>query len=122
MHDADEAIRIVENLLHGLQRQATTRPELTSCVEALGVVLDRAKRHDLLRTATADRVLRLEEVNRRLRRAVRALAIAASELRRLGSTEATGLIEAARQEAVRMNESAGRGLTRTLPGRLIRVG
>jgi hypothetical protein len=106
MQDFDAAIRIAENLLHGLQRQATTRPELTSCAEALRVVLDRARRHDLMRTATADRVLRLDEVIRRLRRAVRALAIAASELRRVGALDAAGLIEAVSREAVRTNESA----------------
>jgi hypothetical protein len=107
MHDLAAALRITEHLLHSLQREATTRPELTSCVEALRVVLDRARRHDLLRAATADRVLRLNDVSRRLRRAVRALAIAASELRRLGASDAAGLIEGVSREAVRTNESAG---------------
>jgi hypothetical protein len=107
MHDVAPAIRITEHLLHRLQRESVTRPELTSCVEALRVVLDRAKRHDLMRTATAERVVRLDDVSRRLHRAIRALAIAASELRRLGASDAAGLIEGAHQEAVRTNESAG---------------
>jgi hypothetical protein len=101
VQNGDVAIRPTENVLHYLQREGVTGPELTSCVEALRVVLDRAKRHDLMRAATADRVVRLDDVSRRLHQAVRALAIAASELRRLEATDAAGLIEAARRESVR---------------------
>jgi hypothetical protein len=101
MHDVDAALRITESFLHHLQRQSEGRPDLKPCIEALKVVLDRAKRHDLMRAATAERVVRLDDVSRRLRRAIRALAITASELRRLGATEAAGLIEAADRGAVR---------------------
>jgi hypothetical protein len=72
-----------------------------------GYGIDRAKRHDLLWTATADRVVRFDQMNRRSQRAIRALAIVASELRRLAATEAAGLIEVAHQEVVRTNELAG---------------
>jgi hypothetical protein len=68
-----------------------------------------------MRTATADRVVRLDDVNRRLRRAIRALAIAVSELRRLGATEAAAPVEAARKEAAGPFNRDGRGDLRRAP-------
>ena len=61
----------------------------------------------MLRAAAAERVVHLDDTALLLKRAAKALAIAVRELRRVGATETAALIEAARQEVARTNESAG---------------
>jgi hypothetical protein len=52
-----------------------------------------------MRAAALGWMARIDDAERRLRRAAKGLAIAVLELRRLGATEAAALVEGVRREA-----------------------
>jgi hypothetical protein len=92
MPDPDVALRITEGLLTCLLRQGVRDPADARSAEALHVVLDRARRYELLRQAVLELRLILDVAEQHARRSARALALAEGELRRLGAEEVAALV------------------------------
>src|SRR5262249_56251113 len=83
--DVAPALRITESLLASLLRQGIRDPADARSAEALHVVLDRARRYEVLREAVLELRLLLDAAEGHARRSARALTLAERALRRFGA-------------------------------------
>ena len=112
MPDPDVAVRITGSLLASLLRQGVRDPADARSAEALHVVLDRARRYEVLREAVLELRLLLDVAEDHARRSARALALAERELRRTGAHEVAALVGAALREVT--GDGEPRGLRRPM--------